>query len=69
MLAFNSDLLVQRHEARQHRRKMKAEPVGRNQRFSWGTLLAVVLMILAGLYATQHPHGFFASLVRVFLSL
>jgi hypothetical protein len=48
--------------------EMNANPEENNRRFSWGTVVGIVLLILAGLYASQQPHGFFASLVRVFLA-
>jgi hypothetical protein len=38
------------------------------RRFPWAQVIGIGVVILAGLYASQHPHGFFAALLRVFLA-
>ena len=40
----------------------------KDRRFPWKTIVGIVLVIIAVLYASQHPHGFFATLVRVLLA-
>jgi hypothetical protein len=46
---------------------MKSKPEAQDRRFPWGTVVAVILVILAGFYAANH-NGFLASLLRIFLA-
>jgi hypothetical protein len=36
--------------------------------FPWGTVVAIVIVILLGFYAATHPHSPISALLRVILS-
>jgi hypothetical protein len=45
--------------------EMKATPEKKEGRFPWPQVIAILFVILAYLYASSHPHGFFATLLHV----
>jgi hypothetical protein len=47
---------------------MDEEPKVKEHRFPWGIVIAITFVIIAGLYASQHPHSFLGTLLRVILS-
>lgn len=41
---------------------------GQRHSFSWGTVVGIVIVILLGFYAANHPHNPISTLLRVILS-